>query len=83
MQDFLRSTLEHDRQKLEDMTLWKRIVNLMKDERKKYSRKCEIDKEVTYSQGVLFGLDIFLGKINEKGVGRTSILEKACTGVPE
>ena len=83
MQDILKSTIKDDRQKLIDMMLWKRIVHMMELEREKFSRKCELDKEVTYSQGVLFGIDIFLGKISEKGTGRKSILEKACTGVPE
>jgi len=83
MRDTLISTIAKDREVLLNMNLWKRIINMMIEERERYSRKCEIDKEVQYSQGVLFGLDIFLGKIGQKGTKRDSILEKACKGVPE
>lgn len=84
MQGILEKKLEADSQKLIGMTLWKRIISIMIEERRKYSRQCEVEKsDIRYQQGVLFGLDIFLGRVDEKGTKRKSILEKACKGVPE
>lgn len=79
MEHILQKKLEKDKDVLEGMTLWQRIVNMMKEERNKYSRKCEIEKDDTrHSQGVLFGLDIFLGRMDDNIVKRKSMLDKAC-----
>ena len=84
MKDIILSTIAKDREILINMNLWKRIVNMMINERGNHSRRCETDKDdIRFQQGVVFGLDIFLGRVDEKGTKRTSILDKACEGVPE